>query len=671
MALQNFVDFLPPSVKAAWLNAVDVLKFTVFDDAATKAAARTALQLNPQLVAEGTDSGVVNAAVVTLRGPVTGYVRAIGSKVNFTATATNTGAATLDVNGTGAAAIVDQAGNACTGGELFLPVVVAWTGAVWKIIDGGILLTNKRTSYETAALVVPVNYLLAPGNVLRYGTNTNPGTTPMSAAIQAALDQRAEGGAPIYVPTGIYLQEATVTYPLSDTPMEISGEGISASILTTALNIENLTNAGADAANGLYVPIIRDMAFKNTYPVVAGAGATVFHIRLKNSLRALIQNVHCQGNFGDTDHNDANHGGIWFEQIGGYTAAFMNTVDACWIQNAQINIETSDSIVQNSFVWGHPCQYAIRAGHGNTQVLNCPGIIGSRSKGGVYLPSNSLQCKIANNFFDGSNDIVNSGWGVYSENAATFAMINGNNFWRQYYGGVYAEDVQAMMITGNQFWDCGRADSASDPLNSDIVIEGTTFQPNSLTIVGNTAYRGATRANLGLFILEVNSGFTCVNNRYIGNTVSQSGSKYKNPAIVRTATLFNSPNGSITIGNVGQGTDTELYSTFTASLTGCTTVPTGTVRYSRQGNLVSLFIPGITGVSNTNAATLTGVPAAITPANAVFGFALITDNGVVEDASVIIETTSIITLRRPNGVAFTAAGNKGTFTGVTLVYQLQ
>jgi len=43
MPLQNFVDKVGPVVSAAWLNAVDGLKFTVFADAATKAAARTAL----------------------------------------------------------------------------------------------------------------------------------------------------------------------------------------------------------------------------------------------------------------------------------------------------------------------------------------------------------------------------------------------------------------------------------------------------------------------------------------------------------------------------------------------------------------------------------------------------------------------------------------------------
>lgn len=43
MPLQNFVDQVGPRVSAAWLNVVDKIKFTIFADAATKAAARAAL----------------------------------------------------------------------------------------------------------------------------------------------------------------------------------------------------------------------------------------------------------------------------------------------------------------------------------------------------------------------------------------------------------------------------------------------------------------------------------------------------------------------------------------------------------------------------------------------------------------------------------------------------
>lgn len=187
MALQNFVDFLPPSVKAAWLNVVDQLKFTVFEDAVTKDTAVTALlnslaaknaaitglELRPQLISAGIDGGAVNAAVVTLVGPLTTFTRIVGSKVSFLAIATNTGAATLNVNATGAAAILNQQGNALTGGELAVPVIVEWTGAAWKIVAGSIKLGNARTTAETTALVTPVNYIKDPGDLDRYSSVYN------------------------------------------------------------------------------------------------------------------------------------------------------------------------------------------------------------------------------------------------------------------------------------------------------------------------------------------------------------------------------------------------------------------------------------------------------------------------------------------------------------------
>jgi hypothetical protein len=73
----------------------------------------------------------------------------------------------------------------------------------------------NRTAAEIAASVTPVNYGYAPGLVDRYGSNTTPGTTDMTAAWQSALAQAAViGGAAVaYGPTGLYL----VTAPLNAT----------------------------------------------------------------------------------------------------------------------------------------------------------------------------------------------------------------------------------------------------------------------------------------------------------------------------------------------------------------------------------------------------------------------------------------------------------------------
>lgn len=78
-------------------------------------------------------------------------------------------------------------------------------------------ILNPRTNAEIAAAVIPVNFAYPAGHILRYGTNTTPGTTDMTAALQAAANQNNlgnsahSGGVAIYIPQGIYKISSTVT----------------------------------------------------------------------------------------------------------------------------------------------------------------------------------------------------------------------------------------------------------------------------------------------------------------------------------------------------------------------------------------------------------------------------------------------------------------------------
>jgi hypothetical protein len=89
--------------------------------------------------------------------------------------------------------------------------------------------------------VTPTNYQYEPGNVLRYGTNTTPGTTDMTTAIQAAINvAKAAGGGIVYIPIGTYKITAALTYTatgLSDSII-FQGEGSQAN----GSVISNITN---------------------------------------------------------------------------------------------------------------------------------------------------------------------------------------------------------------------------------------------------------------------------------------------------------------------------------------------------------------------------------------------------------------------------------------------
>jgi hypothetical protein len=111
--------------------------------------------------------------------------------------------------------------------------------------------------------------------------------------------------------------------------------------------------------------------------------------------------------------------------------------------------------------------------------------------------------------------------------------------------------------------------------------------------------------------------------------------------------------------------------TFTATLTGCTTAPTGTVRFIRDGQKVTLYIPQILATSNTTACTLTGLPTRLIPTRDQIVFACYRNNGV--DAAGLLQITTaggmVFFNDARSSTFFTAAGAKGALD-VTLTYSL-
>jgi len=109
---------------------------------------------------------------------------------------------------------------------------------------------------------------------------------------------------------------------------------------------------------------------------------------------------------------------------------------------------------------------------------------------------------------------------------------------------------------------------------------------------------------------------------------------------------------------------------YTGTLTQCTTAPTGQISYSLIGNLVLLDIPSITATSaNTNQPTITGMPAAIWPANQQVLSAVVYNNSVPINSSIAIGTNGVISLFNTGlSALFTAAGTKG-INAYTVLYR--
>lgn len=129
--------------------------------------------------------------------------------------------------------------------------------------------------------------------------------------------------------------------------------------------------------------------------------------------------------------------------------------------------------------------------------------------------------------------------------------------------------------------------------------------------------------------------------------------------------------------------DTAQYlsGSFTGTLTGMSGSTTGTVSYrivansAGTGKLCTLYITSaITGTSNTTAMTMTGLPAACTPAAAVHLGVPIVDNTTNLDGLMTISaagTTITFYCDQPYAsTGFTSSGSKGLAAGWTATYPL-
>lgn len=121
-------------------------------------------------------------------------------------------------------------------------------------IAGVPIPTYPQTAAEINAGVGPTNYTVAPCNVNRYGTNTTPGTTDMSTAIQSALSACTA----VYIPAGTYLAGVTVPNTLG---LVIKGDGTSTVLKQKSTgSVLSWSTASIFYSQGY----VRDLAFDGT-----------------------------------------------------------------------------------------------------------------------------------------------------------------------------------------------------------------------------------------------------------------------------------------------------------------------------------------------------------------------------------------------------------------------
>lgn len=132
----------------------------------------------------------------------------------------------------------------------------------------------------------------------------------------------------------------------------------------------------------------------------------------------------------------------------------------------------------------------------------------------------------------------------------------------------------------------------------------------------------------------------------------------------------------------GADTATIIEGSFTGTLTGYASNPTGTVYYriaansAGTGKVCQLYLPSaISGTSNANTMTLTGLPAACQPSISVWVSTAIRDDGNYNHAAAFIDVSSPSVIAfwtdanlSPTG--FTTSGTKALPSGWNITYAL-
>lgn len=107
----------------------------------------------------------------------------------------------------------------------------------------------------------------------------------------------------------------------------------------------------------------------------------------------------------------------------------------------------------------------------------------------------------------------------------------------------------------------------------------------------------------------------------------------------------------------------QITGTFTITLTGVSGTVTATASYVRTGRQVSLALPQITGTSNSNAATVTGLPAGIRPTfeQIVWGGFWLNNGAFASQRvdAVVTNTGTLVFYLNGSSTGWTSSGTKG------------
>jgi len=170
------------------------------------------------------------------------------------------------------------------------------------------VIKYPQTAAELAASVTPVNLYYPPGHLLRYGTNTTPGTTDMRTALQNALNSNTSVFIPdddFYISGSVTPQNNSIIYGLTRKAQIIIKDGD-----TTGIDLTGLTGVEVRGLKLSCKTLTGTLGGVNGKAAIYMSGSSQCKIR-----DCFIFNIYNHGIFGlDSSNNTitGNYFGDWF-----------------------------------------------------------------------------------------------------------------------------------------------------------------------------------------------------------------------------------------------------------------------------------------------------------------------------------------------------------------------
>lgn len=209
--------------------------------------------------------------------------------------------------------------------------------------------------------------------------------------------------------------------------------------------------------------------------------------------------------------------------------------------------------------------------------------------------------------------------------------------------------------------------------HSNVKFTGTMVEVDNKLIIGGTTQGGGVVGASDGLTLDFELDSTTVVDTEIdvinsgGNTIKNSVLRLSKNVVASlpasTLLLIAANNNNVTLGP-------NLTGSFTGTMTGLTTSPTGTIKYSMKGDVVVMEIPIITGTSNSTFTTISGILTDVRPITAQTCVGVAEDNGTKLLIRITVATSGTITLYKTPGTSgsWTASGTK-SIQASTITYR--